>query len=149
MTDSERFSGLPIPQCLELLAAGSIGRVGWNAAVGPQILPVSYAFVDRRIVFRTTPDGPLAELRQAQQVAFEIDAFDPAIRTGWSVLVRGRSAAATEPDDLVHLWGEADPVPWAPGDRSLFITITIEVITGRLLNRPVGGDSRDDDRVDR
>jgi nitroimidazol reductase NimA-like FMN-containing flavoprotein (pyridoxamine 5'-phosphate oxidase superfamily) len=149
MTNSERFRRLPVSQCLELLAAESVGRVGWNTTVGPQILPVSYALIDRRIVFRTTPDGPLTELSQAQQVAFEIDAFDRALRTGWSVLVRGQSAAATEPEDLFQLWNEADPVPWAPGHRNLFITITTDVITGRVLTRPPGGDSDDEDRMAR
>lgn len=129
-----RFSTLSETECRARLKTHSIGRVGWDTAEGPQILPVTYALRDGAIVFRTAPYGSLSELRSARKVAFEVDEFDVTTRTGWSVLVRGWAKAATDPEQLVALWTEQDPVPWAPGLRSLFITISPEVLTGRVIS---------------
>jgi nitroimidazol reductase NimA-like FMN-containing flavoprotein (pyridoxamine 5'-phosphate oxidase superfamily) len=119
---------------MALLGSHTIGRVGWNTMDGPQILPVTYAVRDGSIVFRTAPYGALSELRNVRQVAFEVDEFDVATRTGWSVLVRGWARPATDPDQLVKLWGEQDPIPWATGIRTLFITITPDVVSGRVIS---------------
>ena len=97
--------------------------------------------------FRTSARGPLADLADPQPVAFEVDAFDQVMRTGWSVVARGESAAVTEPEDLKDLWGEADLVPWAAGSRHLFIRINPNVVTGRMLLRPVPEDDDDWSRV--
>lgn len=128
-----RFGIIPADRCLTLLRGQVIGRVAWAGAEGVQVLPVTYAVAESGIVFRTSPYGPLAELRDRQQVAFEIDGFDPDDRSGWSVVVHGRSRAATDAGDLDELWHASDPVPWAPGTRNLFIVITLDRLTGRTV----------------
>ncbi len=133
MTEQRSFGSLSSEQCRERLAAGSIGRVAWNTVDGPQILPVTYALHNDAVVFRTAAYGPLADLRHVRRVAFEIDEIDPESRTGWSVLVAGQSRAAAKADELVELWSKADPVPWAPGTRNLFIEISIDQLTGRSI----------------
>ena len=147
MSDFDRFRRLPASECLHLLTATQVGRVAWNSAQGPQVLPVAYAIHDKRIVFRTSARGPLAELADPHLVAFEVDAFDEVMRTGWSVVARGESAAVKEPEDLRDLWGQADLVPWAAGSRNLFIRINPDVVTGRMLLRPVPEDDDDWNRV--
>jgi len=97
------------------------------------VLPVTYAYRDGQIIFRTSPYGVLSELRSVRQVAFEVDDFDVVSRTGWSVLVRGWAKAAVKPDELVALWNEADPVPWAGGNRPLFIVISPDQVSGREI----------------
>jgi len=67
-------------------------------------------------------------------VAFEVDEFDVATRTGWSVLVSGWAKAATDPDALARLWEKDDPIPWATGIRSLFITISTDHLSGRMIS---------------
>lgn len=129
-----RFGALPATECAALLRSHTIGRVGWGSGDGPQILPVTYVFRDEQIIFRTSPYGALAELRSAQQVAFEVDEFDLATRTGWSVLVRGTARAATNADELSGLWQEQEPIPWASGNRTLFITISPEHLSGRVIS---------------
>ena len=129
-----RFSSLPATECMSLLRSASIGRVGWNTVEGPQILPVTYALREGTIVFRTAPYGALSELRNVRQVAFEVDEFDVATRTGWSVLVQGWAKAATNPDELSALWQQQDPIPWATGARTLFITISVDRVSGRVIS---------------
>lgn len=128
-----QFGPLPATECLALLRSHSIGRVGWNSPEGPLIIPVTYALQDGAIVFRTTPYGVLSELRNERQVAFEVDEVDVDTRTGWSVLVRGWSKA-TSPDQMAKLWTQQEPIPWAAGARTLFITISTDQVSGRVIS---------------
>ena len=82
-------------ECLRLLAAGGVGRIGYSGRFGPTILPVNFALHGQTIVFRTGQHSPMGEdLRTgmadaAYKVAFEVDEISPATREGWSILVQG------------------------------------------------------------
>ena len=52
---TDEFTLLSRSRCQELLDSRSIGRVAWQAADGPQILPVTYASHGGTIIFRTSP----------------------------------------------------------------------------------------------
>ena len=43
---SPQVAILGLSQCLDLLRSGDVGRIAWQAADGPQILPVNYVFHD-------------------------------------------------------------------------------------------------------
>jgi nitroimidazol reductase NimA-like FMN-containing flavoprotein (pyridoxamine 5'-phosphate oxidase superfamily) len=137
MTEDEEEQGqsraISEPDCIELLQAHDVGRLAWQTADGPQILPISYVYHEGRVVFRTSPYGPMAELIQSAEVALEIDELDLQRRAGWSVVVQGRAEAVDEPTELVRLWAVDGAVPWAAGVRNLFIQITPRQITGRTL----------------
>src|SRR5215203_4444506 len=108
---SERhFEPIERQQCLDLIESHHLGRIAWQAADLPQILPISYAMLQGSIYFRTLPDGILAEL--AQQT-----------RTGWSIVLHGHSSAVREPDELADLWASDSLVLWASGNRTLYIRI--------------------------
>ena len=134
---TDEFTLLSRSRCQELLESQSIGRVAWQAADGPQILPVTYAYHDGTIIFRTSPYGVLSELVRPTDVALEIDELDQESRQGWSVLVQGRAQGIAEPDQLVRMWAVGGVVPWASGVRNVFIQIIPHRITGRIaLARP-------------
>ena len=82
-------------ECLRLLAAGGVGRIGYSGRYGPTILPVNFALHGQTIVFRTGQHSPMDEdLRTgmadaAYKVAFEVNEISPATREGWSILVQG------------------------------------------------------------
>jgi uncharacterized protein len=130
-----RFEELTLAECERLLAEHKAGRVGVNAPAGPQILPVTYAYYAKTIVFRTSPYGVLSSLERHTRVAFEIDDIDEERESGWSVLVLGSAERVTREYTLTSLW-EDGPVPWAEGTRNLFIMITPETITGRIVGAP-------------
>ncbi|WP_175442216.1 pyridoxamine 5'-phosphate oxidase family protein [Humibacillus sp. DSM 29435] len=117
----------------ELLEAGEVGRVGWSAAHGPQIFPVSYAWYDDLIVFRTSPYGILSELGRRTQVVFEVDDLDERSHTGWSVLARGYATGIASPAQLARLWTVDGAEPWAGGIRNVFIGISVTQLTGRFF----------------
>lgn len=118
-------------RCEERIRAGEVGRVAWNSAHGPQLFPVSYAWYDDLIVFRTSPTGILSELTRRTSVVFEIDELDLDSHTGWSVLARGQAGAIASPAQLTRLWTVDGADPWAPGLRNLFIGIAVDQLTGR------------------
>jgi nitroimidazol reductase NimA-like FMN-containing flavoprotein (pyridoxamine 5'-phosphate oxidase superfamily) len=109
--------------------------VAWQAADLPQILPVTYAMYQGSVYFRTTPDGILSELAQPTRVALEVDELDQQTRSGWSIVLQGRTSAVSEPDALAHLWAADSLVPWATGNRTLFICIRPDRVSGRIVRR--------------
>ena len=130
---------LSAARCQELLEGGEVGRVGWSAAHGPQIFPVSYAWYDDLIVFRTSPYGILSELSRRTQVVFEVDHLDEASHTGWSVLARGYATGIASPAQLARLWTVDGAEPWATGIRNVFIGISVSQLSGRVFEPPRHG----------
>ena len=130
---TSNFVELSEARCRELLATTTVGRVGWNAPDGPQVLPVNFAWDAGQIVFRTSPYGVLAQLVHRQRVAFQVDEIDEAARSGWSVQVRGTAEGLKQSARLLGLWQSDSVVPWASGTRPLFIAITPTTITGRAV----------------
>jgi nitroimidazol reductase NimA-like FMN-containing flavoprotein (pyridoxamine 5'-phosphate oxidase superfamily) len=129
---TSNFVELSRSECEKLLAEHSVGRVALNAPAGPQILPVTYGYYAKTVVFRTSPYGVLSSLERHARVAFEIDEIDEERLSGWSVLVTGSAERVTQEYTLSTLWKQG-PVPWASGTRNLFIAITPESITGRKV----------------
>ncbi len=129
------FSALSTTQCQQLLATQSVGRVAWQAADGPQVLPVTYVWHEGRVVFRTSPYGVLSELVRPTEVALEIDELDVVRHEGWSVVVQGRAEGVAEPEALSAMWAIDGVVPWAAGSRNLFIQVTPRKVSGRSLTR--------------
>ncbi len=134
-------SGLEVidrDECLQLLAEHQhgVGRLAFVEARQPAILPVNYALSQDRVVFRTAQGPKLEMALRGAQVAFEIDHVDDENRTGWSVLVRGRSDVVTHADQLAVL-AASGLTPWAEGDKSNWVMIEPEMVTGRRV--PVSG----------
>jgi nitroimidazol reductase NimA-like FMN-containing flavoprotein (pyridoxamine 5'-phosphate oxidase superfamily) len=102
MTDNRAFLSrddqvysLSEPECRELLGSRTFGRVGVTSGGLPVILPVRYLYDKTAITFRTGSGTKLRAAAQGDVLAFEVDAFDDATRTGWSVLVLGRASVLT------------------------------------------------------
>lgn len=134
-------SGLEIldeDECLALLARAEIGRIVFTQHALPAVQPVNFALSDGDIVFRTSPASRLAKAAADTIVAFEIDEFDIAAKTGWSVVAVGPARHVVDPGDAAAL--EALPLhTWAPGERDYFIRIRPELITGRRIGGPAPG----------
>lgn len=119
-------------ECRSLLAPGGIGRVGVTVGALPVIFPVNFAYVDGDVVFRTGEGTKLRQSREGTVIAFEVDAYDPAVRTGWSVLAIGRAREVTDAAERSAL-EIAAPAPWVAGDRSCYVRMCAEVLTGRRI----------------
>jgi hypothetical protein len=85
------YDGLSEQECWELLATASVGRLALSVRALPVIVPVQYYLDGRRLAVclghRALPERALNET----VIAFAADSIDPMTRTGWLVLVQGRS----------------------------------------------------------
>lgn len=117
-----------------LLTQSDVGRVGVSMGAIPAIFPVNYAVIDDTVVFRTAPGSKLSAATAEAVVAFEVDDYDRNDRTGWSVLVVGRSEVVHDVDMTFKVL-DTGLEPWADGFRSSIVRIRIEMISGRRIVR--------------
>ncbi|GAA3047343.1 helix-turn-helix domain-containing protein [Streptomyces glomeratus] len=127
-----KFTELTAQECRELLSTHGVGRFAMDTASGPVIVPVNYSVVQGALVFRTHPQAVPAQA-SGSQVAFEVDHLDGALSQGWSVLVSGHAQAVTDPETVQRLEEQAYSMPWAGGQRELWIRIEPLGITGRRV----------------
>jgi nitroimidazol reductase NimA-like FMN-containing flavoprotein (pyridoxamine 5'-phosphate oxidase superfamily) len=122
-------------ECLELLKSHHFGRVAFVEGAGalPVIMPLNYLVQAETVVCRTNPHSRLGSALRGTPVSFEIDGIDQRQRTGWSVVVSGRAHEVVDPTELEELH-QTPLLPWAPGDRSLYIRITPELVSGRRIS---------------
>jgi nitroimidazol reductase NimA-like FMN-containing flavoprotein (pyridoxamine 5'-phosphate oxidase superfamily) len=120
-------------RCLELLRDDEIGRLAVLADGGPVIFPVNYRMDGESVVFRTDP-GLKLEQGVRSHGCFEIDHFDRANRSGWSVVVAGRLEEVTHYEtktwDRIH---ELPVDPWAGGIKEHWVRLVPSRITGRRV----------------
>ena len=119
-------------QSWSLVERGEVGRVGVTIGALPAIFPVNYRVIDGAVMFRTAAGSKLDAATRGAVVAFEVDDWDRADRSGWSVLVIGRSEVV---HDLVvaRLVVDAGLEPFAEGRRANIVRILPEIVTGRRI----------------
>ena len=127
MTDLGYIVTIDPDECRRLLGEAVVGRVSWVSRTrGIQVLPVNFALVGDRIVFRVDEGSILAELTQPVEVAFQVDDLDQQTATGWAVLVQG---TASKWDGKVP-----DLQSWAPGFRDVAVAIEPTRWSGRSVS---------------
>jgi nitroimidazol reductase NimA-like FMN-containing flavoprotein (pyridoxamine 5'-phosphate oxidase superfamily) len=123
-------------ECLELLGGAVIGRVvvALGASRRPVIRPVNYAFdpPSQSVVFRSAPGTKLHALLHAAEACFEVDAFDPDNRTGWSVIIQGVTEPVTAPAEVRRL-ESLTLHSWLTGTTGQLIRIRARTVSGRRL----------------
>jgi len=121
-------------QCLHLLRAGEVGRIGVVVDEAPIVVPVNYRLVETLgltfLAIRTRP-GNVIE-RGGLLVAFELDGLDQAHHQGWSVLVRGTLHHVDA--DATDFKERFDSEPWLLSERDAWLIIQPFAITGRQLH---------------
>jgi hypothetical protein len=129
-TDKAGLEILHLGDMFRLLATVSIGRVGFIADDEVAVLPVRYLVDGQDVVFRTYVGSKLSQIEVGRYVCFEVDSYDDAKRTGWSVVARGlvekESEATCERLDMpgIESWGGVD-------QERLWMRIRPTTITGR------------------
>jgi nitroimidazol reductase NimA-like FMN-containing flavoprotein (pyridoxamine 5'-phosphate oxidase superfamily) len=117
-----------------LLARGEVGRVGFTIGGVPVIIPVNYRLVDGSVVFRTAVGAKLSAAEERVVMAFEVDDFQVADRTGWSVLAVGTAEVVHDLDVTFKLL-DAHLEPFVGGDRGTIVRIRPTFISGRRIVR--------------
>lgn len=121
-------------ECDALLKTQRVGRVGVCSG-RPGVFPVLYALLDGDVVFRTAPGEKLIAAALHRELVFEIDSFDTAACTGWSVNVLGIAEEIEDPAELAR--AEAlDLQPWAGEVRDRYVRIRAVEVSGRRILPP-------------
>lgn len=128
---SEEIEVLDEQRCLEYLHSSRLGRIAFRSGEDVEILPVNYAWDGSIVVYRTAA-GSRLELAVQGPVSFEVDGWDGASRTGWSVVLKGVARDVTAGRDPYSVaLRERKVIPLAPGRRERWIAIYPSKITGR------------------
>ena len=130
------FTRLDRGESLRLLATVPVGRLIFTVNALPAVRPMNFAVVDGLTVLRTAADSMTARHVDGAIVAFEADELDAATCSGWSVTVTGRAGLVTDLGSIER-YRRVALVPWAPGVRDQFMTITTELAEGRRVRRPL------------
>jgi uncharacterized protein len=134
VTDHRGLQVLSTDECLQRLGRASLGRLVFVSAGEIVVLPVNHAVDGMSIVFRTAHGAKLDAVTHGSHVTYEVDDYDAAAETGWSVLVRGSAEVVVEDADIARLEG-LGLRSWAmrPNQTCLWIRIRPNEIAGRAL----------------
>ena len=96
--DFSKLEDRSYDDCLALLSTAKVGRLAFVESGDPVVLPVNFAMDGSRVVFRTGRGSKLSAAVMHAPVCLEIDHWDEASRTGWSILAKGFSEHVTGPE---------------------------------------------------
>ena len=131
-TDRAGLEILHLGDCFLLLKSVPVGRVGFVARGEVVILPVNFLVDGQDVLFATGAGSKLSSVEVGHYVGFEADAYDPATRTGWSVVVNG-FAEIMDDDEAARCDG-LGPTPWgAVADGRVWIRIRPTTVSGRRI----------------
>ena len=122
------------PECARLLSREPVGRVALTSAALPVVLPVNFVAVDHTIVFASDPGLKLEAARSGQVACLEVDGYEVLDHSGWSVLATGRLAEITDTDRLAAA-RNLPLSPWALSGPSHYVELSIELLSGRRIQR--------------
>jgi hypothetical protein len=133
MLDPSGLEILDRDECLALLATARVGRIVFTARGLPAVQPVKFLCGHDALWFPAQAHTDLFGAAHDGVVAFETDAFDADLDTGWWVSVLGRAGAAQECDLLTC----GPDLSWhsSPPGRLRWVRIPIEVVSGRRVTR--------------
>jgi nitroimidazol reductase NimA-like FMN-containing flavoprotein (pyridoxamine 5'-phosphate oxidase superfamily) len=137
-TDEAGLEILHLGDMFRLLASAQLGRIGFAADNEVAVLPVMYQVDGQDVVFRTHKGSKLADIELGHYVCFEVDAYDAATRTGWSVVARG--LVEKESDASCARLDAPGMDAWGGSAEGLWMRIRPATITGRRIPSAHGDD---------
>jgi nitroimidazol reductase NimA-like FMN-containing flavoprotein (pyridoxamine 5'-phosphate oxidase superfamily) len=126
-------------ECWELLRESVVGRLAVIVGGRVNIFPVNPVVDHGSIVFRTSAGTKLAGTK-GEDVAFEVDGYDPDTATAWSVVAKGPATEVWDVEATIRAL-RLPLVPWQPGRKPRIVRIEPDVVTGRRF--VVAGGLRD------
>jgi nitroimidazol reductase NimA-like FMN-containing flavoprotein (pyridoxamine 5'-phosphate oxidase superfamily) len=138
MNEHTTMEVLSEAECRRLLASEEVGRVAYVDDDFPVVVPVNYVLDENSIAIHTDAGTKFARI-PLHRVAFEVDGIEGWNQSGWSVLVQGFGQDVTDAlgaryEDLRRRGLET----WPPGERTRWLTIDIQRISGRRIVHRMG-----------
>ncbi|HYB80414.1 MAG TPA: pyridoxamine 5'-phosphate oxidase family protein [Mycobacterium sp.] len=127
---------LPVNECWDLLAGVTLGRLVTSVDGQPDIFPVNYAVQRRTVLFRTAEGTKLVSTAINSRVLFEVDDHDAD--EGWSVIVKGTARSVRSHEEIEEA-EHAQVLPWTKSEKSHYVRIIPESVTGRRFRFGTAG----------
>lgn len=140
-TDRNGLEVLPLAECLELIASEPMGRVAVTEKGQPLILPVNHLLVGSAVMFQSTSGSKLEAALLDRPAAFEVDGFDEATRTGWSVVARGHVELVLDTGLLDELDRMGAPAWSEHAIDGRWVALRADEISGRRLGASTTADA--------
>ena len=97
-----------------------------------RLFPVNYRLIDGSMMFRTAPGSKMSAAAEGAVVAFEVDDYELADRSGWSVLAVGRAEVIHDVAMACKAL-DAGLEPLAEGSRTTIVRIEPKFLSGRRI----------------
>jgi nitroimidazol reductase NimA-like FMN-containing flavoprotein (pyridoxamine 5'-phosphate oxidase superfamily) len=126
MTDLEE---LDESECWDLLAQGTVGRLGLHFGAIPRIVPMHFTVFDKCIVVCTAVGAAVTHALRNSVVAFQVDDFHLNNQEAWSVVAVGPCTRMTD----IRTLQAVDGLPTDPAtrDRHWVTQIEPQLISGQ------------------
>lgn len=136
--DRNGLEVLDLETCLDLAGSVPIARVAINAPGSPIVLPVTHVVLGGRVAFRTATGSKLDAAIMEEPITVEVDDWDLAKRSGWSVLFRGRAHPIDDDEVRAHLIGLGKEswikdLWFKPGHATAWVEIIPDEVSGRRI----------------
>lgn len=112
-----------------MLRESEVGRLAVIVDGHPDIFPVNYLVDHGSVVIRTAGGTKLAA-GAGQQVAFEVDGYDCATASAWSVVIKGQAEHVQRLHDILDVI-ELPLAPWHSAPKPHFMRVVPQSVTGR------------------
>jgi nitroimidazol reductase NimA-like FMN-containing flavoprotein (pyridoxamine 5'-phosphate oxidase superfamily) len=133
-TDHSELRVMGADECLERLASVPLGRVGFSMDGEVVVLPVHHVVKGMDVYFLTSGGSKIEAAADHDPMGFEVDGYDEADGTGWSVSVSGTASVVVDDAlcaELASLRGDrrfvGDPA------TAVWVVIRSDQISGREL----------------
>lgn len=123
---------LTTSECLALLREAVIGRLAVVLEGQPDIFPINHVIDQGTIVFRTQVGTKLSACA-GHTVAYEVDGYDEAEESAWSVVVKGDAHEIRETYETIEAL-QLPLMPWQSGSKPYIIRIEPEHLSGRRFH---------------
>lgn len=135
-TDHTGLRVLGLDECLHRLGGAAVGRLAFPLDGEIAVLPVNHVLDGVDVCFRTAGGSKIQAAVDGDAVSYQVDDWDPARRSGWSVLVHGTASIVTDDDDIARLVATARR-PWVAvdSDDARWVRVSTRQVTGRMILR--------------
>lgn len=131
-TDHSGLRVMGTDECLQRLGTVPVGRVAFSRDGEIAVLPVHHVVRGMDVYFRTSGGSKIQAAADHDPMGFEVDEYDEAAATGWSVTVSG-TASVVDDDELVAELEELHGNRWRVGDerQAVWVVIRPDEVSGR------------------
>jgi uncharacterized protein len=130
--DLPGITDLTSSECLALLRRAVVGRLAVVLEGKPDIFPINYVIDQGTIVFRTQVGAKLSAC-VGRPVAFEVDGYEDADESAWSVVAKGYAHEIRETYETIEAL-QLPLFPWLAGSKPYIVRIEPEQLSGRRFH---------------